>query len=86
MRAEYLLALTILSILVLSHNQAFWRSAVRYDLPLIPFLCIPILSGAQTVNAASRYCRYAVYTIIVLLQFSLQSVFARQFHEGGWSF
>jgi len=86
MRAEYLLALTILSILVLSHNQAFWRSAVRYDLPLIPFLCIPILSGAQTVNAASRYSRYAVYTIIVLLQFSLQSVFARQFHEGGWSF
>jgi hypothetical protein len=85
-RAEYLLAVTIVSMLLLSHNQAFWRSAVRYDLPLIPFLCVPILSGAHTVSAACRYTKYAVYTVVVVLQFSLQLVFARQFHRGGWGF
>jgi hypothetical protein len=85
-KREGLLALTIFSILLLSYNQGFWRSVVRYDLPLTPVLCLPLL-----VNAASRapivatLCRAAFYALIVA-QFLLQIYFARAFHAGAWAF
>jgi hypothetical protein len=85
-RREGLLALSVFSILVLSYNQGFWRSVVRYDLPLTPLLCLPLLvtakSGSRTVSCFSQAAFYA----LILGQFSLQIYFARLFHTGGWAF
>lgn len=85
-RAEYLLALTVLSTVLLSHYQAFWRGAMRYDLRLIPFLSLPLLSRRRTASSASRYSTYGLYGVFVLLPFVLQIVFARRFHTGSWAF
>jgi hypothetical protein len=85
-RGEGLLALSAFSILVLSYNQGFWRSAVRYDLPLTPLLCLPLLVTAKSASRiVSNMSRAAFYTLI-LAQFSLQIYFARIFHTGGWAF
>lgn len=85
-RADYLLALTVLSTVLLSHYQAFWRSVMRYDLPLIPFLSLPLLSQRRNASSASRYSTYGIYGVFVLVQFVLQIVFARRFHTGSWAF
>ena len=42
-KGEGLLAITVFSILFLSHNQGVWRSVVGSDLPLFPVLCLPLL-------------------------------------------
>ena len=84
-RGEGLLALSLLSILALSYNQGFWRSVVRYDLPLTPVLCLPLLMAAESPRALS-YVRKAVFGALILGQFSLQIYFARVFHAGGWAF
>ena len=85
-RREGLLALTVLSILLFSYNQGFWRSVVRYDLALTPVLCLPLLVAAKSgTGIASYVARAAVYALI-LGQFSLQIYFARLFHAGGWAF
>jgi hypothetical protein len=85
-RREGLLALSALSILVLSYNQGFWRSVVRYDLPLTPLLCLPLLVTAKSASRTiSTLCQGAFYAL-VLAQFSLQIYFARIFHAGGWAF
>jgi hypothetical protein len=83
-KGEWLLAITMLSILLLSHNQGSWRSVVRYDLPIAPLLCVPLLS-AFTSRARSYYFR-AAFFILLAGQFGLQIVFARMFHSGGWAF
>jgi len=85
-KREGLLALSAFSILVLSYNQGFWRSAVRYDLPLTPLLCLPLWVTAKSASrTVSNLCQAAFYALI-LGQFSLQIYFARIFHAGGWAF
>jgi hypothetical protein len=83
-KGENLLAITVLSILILSHNQGVWRSAVRYDLPILPILCLPLLAKHDS-RAASYFFKAAFY-VLVAGQFALQIVFARIFHSGGWAF
>jgi hypothetical protein len=85
-RREGLLALTVLSILALSYNQGIWRSAVRYDLPLAPVLCLPLLVMAEAEAGMAAYFSRAAYYALILAQFSLQIYFARIFHAGGWAF
>ena len=85
-RREGLLALTVLSILLFSYNQGFWRSVVRYDLPLVPVLCLPLLVSAKTGTGKGPYLSRAAYYAVLLSQFSLQIYFARLFHAGGWAF
>jgi hypothetical protein len=85
-RREGLLALSVLSILVLSYNQGFWRSVVRYDLPLTPVLCLPLLVAAESSSRMTSYLSRAAFYALMLGQFSLQIYFARVFHSGGWAF
>jgi hypothetical protein len=85
-RREGLLALTVLSIVLFSYNQGFWRSVVRYDLPLIPFLCVPLLVTAKSRTGVTSYLSRAAFYALVLGQLSLQIYFARFFHAGGWAF
>jgi len=81
---EGLLAITTLAILFLSHNQGAWRSVVRYDLPILPFLCLPLL-GAAGSSPKSRWLKAAFY-LLLASQIALQLIFARSFHSGGWAF
>lgn len=81
---EGLLSITLLSILVLSHNQSVWRSVIRYDLPLFPFLCLPLLVTSRSL--ATSYVFKATFYLLMLSQFALQFYFARAFHSGNWAF
>ncbi len=83
-RGESLLAITVISILILSHNQGVWRSAVRYDLPILPVLCLPMLTTRE--SRTTSYSYQAAFYVLVAGQFALQFVFARIFHSGGWAF
>jgi hypothetical protein len=85
-RREGLLALSVLSILLFSYNQGFWRSVVRYDLPLVPVLCLPLLVIARSGTGMASYFSRAAFYALILGQFSLQIYFARIFHTGGWAF
>ena len=85
-RREGLLALTVFSILLLSYNQGFWRSVVRYDLPLTPVLCLPLLVNAASRHRIVRYLSGAAFYALTVGQFSLQIYFARAFHAGAWAF
>jgi hypothetical protein len=85
-RREGVLALTVLSILLFSYNQGFWRSVVRYDLPLVPVLCLPLLVTAKSGTLVASYLSRAAYCALILSQFLLQIYFARLFHAGGWAF
>lgn len=85
-RGEGLLALSVLSILALSYNQGFWRSVVRYDMPLTPVLCLPLLVAAGSRSRMTSYFSTAVFYALMLGQFLLQVYFARAFHNGGWAF
>lgn len=83
-RGEGLLAITIISILLISHNQADWRSVVRYDLPIAPVLCLPLLANLKS-RATSQWFQASFYALLTA-QFALQFIFARQFHSGAWGF
>ena len=83
-RGQGLLALTALSVLVLSHNQSVWRSVVRYDLPLVPVLSLPLLAGSGLLGNA-RLGKVAFYALLAG-QLALQCWFARLFHAGAWAF
>ena len=85
-RREGLLALTVLSILLLSYNQGFWRSVVRYDLPLTPVFCLPLLANAASRHRIVSYLCGAAFYALTIAQFSLQIYFARLFHSGAWAF
>lgn len=83
-QGERVLAITVLSVLILSHNQSIWRSAVRYDLPILPVLCLPLLFTPG--SRATSYLLKAAFYVLLASQFALQIVFARLFHSGGWAF
>jgi hypothetical protein len=86
-KREGLLAITVLSVLLISHNQGLWRSAIRYDLPLVPVLCLPLLvasgSGSRTISYLTKT---AFFLVLLAGQFALQFYFAGIFHSGGWAF
>jgi hypothetical protein len=82
-KGEGLLAITALSILILSHNQSVWRSVVRYDLPLFPFLCLPLL--VTPGSRATSHLLKAAFYLLIAGQFALQFYFARIFHSGAWA-
>ncbi len=84
-KKQTLLAVSMLSLLAISHYAPFWRSVVRYDMVLLPCLFAPLF-----FIAAKR--KGGVSSIGVLLgalamgQFILQIAFAVQFRGGGWGF
>jgi len=92
LRKEWLLCLTILSLILLTHNQAFWRSGLRYNLPILPFIALPLLATAssqirlpnpnKTLILILKIGFYALLTT----NFLLQSRFTQAAYAGGWTF
>jgi hypothetical protein len=72
--------------LLVSYNQGFWRSVVRYDLPVVPVLCLPLLVTAKSETGMMSYISRAAFFALIFGQFTLQIYFARVFHTGGWAF
>jgi len=86
-RREWLLAITLLSVLLMSHNQSFWRSVVRYNLPLMPLLSVGMIKWCGL--PMMRGYRYILYILIggaIGVQFTLQIYFATLFRAGHWAF
>ena len=90
-KKEYLIALTILAVMLFSRNQAFWRSVFRYDWPLWPLIAVPLLSNnraaAESLRARVRNTvRAAAFWVLAGTCFYIQIVFAIRMHQGYWSF
>lgn len=94
-RREWVLLQTLLAIVLISHSQAFWRSVVRYDMPIWPFLAAPLLSVLQTIGEKDRVTnldrslRWAVSATLLILGVAglvLQGSYAHLFVRGGWTF
>ena len=86
-KKQNLLAVTILAVLFLSHNQSFWRSAVRYNLPLFPFLYAFFLYYFYKIQ--KNFLKILIGLAIVMIwvtQFEFQVYFANLFKNGYWGF
>ena len=85
-RKEWLLCTTLFSILILSHNQVIWRSAVRYDLPLVPLLAVPLLVASSSESGPKAALAKVGFYVLLVAQFGRQLHYAREFHSGYWAF
>jgi hypothetical protein len=87
-RRERLLAVTILAVALFSRNQAFWRSVLRYDLPLFPLMALPwiVWASARGNCSARRLVGAVVFLALIVAGFVLQSLFAGRMHGGAWTF
>lgn len=87
LRREYLFSISILTILFVSHNQAFWRSAVRYDLPLLPFLFVAIMYVISNYLFKNFPKLKAIFILcFLIINFIMQIHLAKLFHNGSWGF
>ena len=89
-KKESLLAVTVVTVALFSRNQAFWRSVLRYDLPLIPLMSVPWLAWAAKTRAEwqrpLKIGAALVFGILVALGFTLQWFLAVRMHAGAWTF
>jgi hypothetical protein len=86
MKRRWILGLTLVAITLFSHNQSFWRSAVRYDLPVLSFVAIPLLSLAEDKRREVRLPLQALFAVLVVASLVAQVYFARLFRTGAWAF
>jgi len=84
-KGERELSLLMIGITLISHNQAFWRSTVRYALPVYPMLAWMWLSYRahlfERLKGREILTGFAVGT-----GFFLQIFYCRIFQSGGWAF
>ena len=80
--------LVLLSVLALSHNQALWRSTVRYDWLVHPIVGIPLMVA---LTRASRQGSVRLFLLLAALATPLigflmhqQGWLAREFQSGFW--
>lgn len=94
-RRHGVLALSLIAIVLMSHNQGFWRSVVRYNLVLWPLVALPILDwiglrlNRPLARAGFRHdilIAAAALGALMMLGLLLQLRFAAVFHRGGWGF
>ncbi len=88
-RRQPLIGITVLSILFMSHNQSFWRSAVRYDLPISCCLSLPMLVFLRNKRPQKPIVSAGLWGIVIVVsaaQFMLQIYFANLFKNGRWAF
>ncbi|CAN5717208.1 hypothetical protein BH10BDE1_BH10BDE1_03870 [soil metagenome] len=84
-RREFEWALIVLAVVAISHNQAFWRSTVRYTLPFYPLFFWMLWEKPATSNRR-RIARKIATGILVGIGLTLQVFYARLFHVGAWAF
>ncbi len=86
-RREWALGLAVLGVLFMSHNQAYWRSVVRYDLPLAPVLLLPFAKVLHKHVTRERLLMAgACIGAVIVFQFGLQIYFGNLFKSGAWGF
>jgi|GEM_PF-3214201 len=94
-RRHWVLAVSLMAILLMSHNQAFWRSVVRYNLVLWPLVSLPVLcwirsrlDRAETVSGFRHSVVIPALCLgaVMMLSLMMQLRFAAVFHRGGWGF
>jgi len=79
------------TVVLISHNQPFWRSVVRYDLLIWPFLFAPWLRAWQGLNrpplphVSTAIPALAVSTLLIT-GIIAQVAHALRFVQGGWTF
>ena len=84
-RGEKQIALTILSVLAISHYAPIWRSVVRYDMPLLPFLFAPLLVMAER-RTGNLQISALVMGALGGIQFASQIFFTCMFRNDIWGF
>ena len=89
-KREFEWALVVLAMTAVSHNQAFWRSTVRYTLPFFPmFYWMLLAKTPRTTALSSRLKGLALQAglgIAIGLSLMLQLFYVRLFRVGGWAF
>ncbi len=85
-RREFEWASVILAMAAISHNQAFWRSTVRYTLPLFPLFFWMLLIKDKPSTPRRRLIQRVVIGLAVGTCLSLQIFYGRLFQAGGWAF
>lgn len=85
-KKQWLLGVTVLSVLLMSHNQSFWRSAVRYDLPILPCFYAALMATMKSENEKLPPIAISILIALGLLQMSMMISFARLFQVGEWAF
>jgi hypothetical protein len=86
LRGEYFLAILCLSVLLFSHNQAFWRSGARYDLPLLPLLYVAVMRAGDFLMGTRKWVKTSALVLLVLCQFVIQFWLGGRFVSGNWSY
>lgn len=81
-KQQWLLALTLFSLVIMSFNQGMWRSVVRYIMPLYGLLGLMLLDISEPPQGRLRWIFFTVLGLSFLIQF----YFAIIFHSGGWAF
>lgn len=82
-----LIGITLLSILAISHYAPFWRSVVRYDMPMMLCLYVPLFYMLTKPNARlSPVSTGIILGAFGMIQLVLQVLFANNFRMGGWAF
>lgn len=84
-KGERELSLLIAGITLISHNQAFWRSTVRYALPVYPMLAWMWLNY-QSPRFQRLRGQEVLTGLAVGIGFFLQIFYCRIFQSGGWAF
>lgn len=82
-RKQWLLVLTLFSILFISFNQSIWRSEVRYEMPLHGVLGLMLLCIS---NSTRKKWLRPLFFIVLGLSFLIQFYFAIVFRSNGWAF
>ncbi len=90
-RREWELALIIAAITVISHNQAMWRSTVRYALMIYPIASWIWLASdnptSKNMYSLTKSIIPQIFTgLAVGTGLALQIFYARIFQSGGWAF
>ncbi len=87
LKKEWLISITVLSIVAISHNRAFWLSEMRYDLPIMLCLGAPLFYIIQSTS--SKFIRLFIWVLIcafAIIQLHWQVLFANQMAKGQWAF
>jgi len=92
-RREYFWLVTMLAVAFMSRNQGYWRSVLRYDLPLTAFVALPWLAWVRPAadgGIVRRWLRPALAAIMIgaLLGAGLflQLSVGHRLHLGGWGY
>jgi hypothetical protein len=86
-RGEYLLAISAASLLLISHYGSFWRSVIRYDMQVVPYLFVPLFFMATKHSSANvRLLGGFLIGVVVMGQLILQVISAWLLKQGMWAF